>query len=148
MENGKLNNLQNLKELLENGQIIHFGKMSEEEIAAMLDSRDSENFEGEWLRVFHELEDQADFQNAAIEEIREIAYKKSFEATKHSELAAYAADDFELIAKSLQIGYNDEWLNSLFLSYLHGVFPHSDLPLKKSGVELMLEILLPEGQFA
>lgn len=148
MENGSLNNLQNLKELLENGQIIHFGKMSEEEIAAMLDSRDREDFEGEWLRVFNELEDQADFQDANIEKIREAAYKKSFEATNHSELAAYVADDFELIAKSLEIGYNDEWLNSLFLSYLQGVFPHSKLPLKKSGVELMLEMLLPEELFA
>lgn len=145
MENGKLDNL---KELLANGQIIHFGKMPEEAIAEMLDSREREDFEGEWLRVFHELEDQAVFPDSAITEIREIAYKKSFEATNHSELAAFVADDFELFAKSLFIGFDDEWLNALFLSYLHGVFPHSALPLKKSGVELMLEMLLPEEQYA
>jgi hypothetical protein len=148
MDNGNLNKLRNLQELLANGQIIHFAELSEEEIIEMLDSRDSEEFEGEWLRVFHVLEDQADFSDSEIEKIREIAFKKTFEATNNSELAGYAADDFELIAKSLLIGYNDEWLNSLFLSYLQGVFPHSDLPLKKSGVELMLEMLLPEEQFA
>ncbi len=146
MENGKLNNLQNLKELLANGQIIHFGKFTEEEISAMLDSRDNEDFETDWLRVFQVVENQPNDSN--IEEIRQIAYKKSFETVPHSELAAYVADDFEIIAKSLQIGFDDEWLNSLFLSYLHGVFPHSKLPLKKSGVELMLEMLLPETQFA
>ncbi len=146
MENGRLNNLQNLKELLANGQIIHFGKLSEEEISEMLDSRDNEDFETDWLRVFYALESLPNDSN--IEEVRQIAYKKSFEAAPHSELAAYVADDFELIAKSLQSGFDDEWLNSLFLSYLHGVFPHSKLTLKKSGVELMLEILLPEEQFA
>ncbi len=148
MENGRLDNLQNLKELLENGQIIHFGKMSDEEIAEMLDSRDQEDFEGEWLRVFHELEDQAEFQDSDIEKIREIAFKKTFEATNNDEFSGYVADDFELIAKSLQIGFDDEWLNALFLSYLQGIFPHSKLTLKKSGVELMLEMLLPEKQFA
>lgn len=145
MENERLNNLQ---ELLENGQIIHFGKMSEEEIAEMLDNRDREEFEGEWLRVFHKLEDQNDFNSATITKIRETAFKKTFEITKNGELAGYVADDFELIAKSLQSGFDDEWLNSLFLSYLQGIFPHSKLTLKKSGVELMLEMLLPEEQYA
>ncbi|MCY7347501.1 MAG: hypothetical protein LH614_14955 [Pyrinomonadaceae bacterium] len=85
--------------------------------------------------------------DADIEEIRRIAYEKSFEAAKHSELAAYVADDFELIAKSLQSGLDDEWLNSLFLTYLHGSFPHTKLTLKKSGLELLMEMLLPEEQF-
>ncbi|MCY7347502.1 MAG: hypothetical protein LH614_14960 [Pyrinomonadaceae bacterium] len=56
MENGRLNNLRNLKELLANGQIIHFEKFSEDEISAMLDSRDSVEFEADWLRVFHSVE--------------------------------------------------------------------------------------------
>lgn len=93
----------------------------------MLDSRDNLEFETDWLRIFQQSE-QKSFSTdelTATKAVREIAYKKTFDATNHSELSAYAADDFELIAKSLLSGFSDEWLNALISSYLHGIFPHS-----------------------
>jgi hypothetical protein len=122
-------------------KILHFKNLNNETIDEMLESRDGAEFESDWLRVFETLE-QKEFSNAdiaLIDEIREIAYKKSFASTNHAELAAYIADDFELIVKSLLSGLNDEWLNALLLAYLQGLFPHTKLLPKNNGLELILE---------
>ncbi len=140
-----MNNLESLKALLQSHQIFSFQNLDEEKINEMLDSRDNADFENDWLRVFREIElreklkplQNEDF--AKLNEIREIAYKKTFSITNHSELASYVADDFELIGKSLFLDFSDEWLNSLFLCYLQGIFPHSKLNPKPNGLELILE---------
>ena len=140
-----MTNLESLKQLLLENQMFSFRGVDNETISEMLDSRDNEDFENDWLRVFHEIELREKLkplQNqdlAEIEAIREIAYKYSFAKTQHSELASYIADDFELIGKSLFLDFNDEWLNSLFLCYLQGLFPHKKLSPKPNGLELILE---------
>ena len=115
-----MNNLQELNSLLLESNLLNFTNLDNETVDEMLDSRDSAEFESDWLKVFQTLEEkQFSADNlAAIENVREIAYKKTFAATNCSELAAYVADDFEMIAKSLLSDYTDEWLNGLFLSYL------------------------------
>ncbi len=141
-----MSNLKSLKTLLESNHLLSFKNLNEEIIDEMLDRRDSEDFENDWLRVFREIELREKLKSlsnndlAELSSIREIAYKKTFSATQHSELAAYVADDFELIGKSLFLDFNDEWLNSLFLCYLQGIFPHSKLSPKPNGLELILEI--------
>lgn len=136
-----MNNLKELKSLLIEGNFLNFAALDGVLIDEMLDSRDSSEFEEDWLNVFHKLEkrpfDAKDLET--VKDIREIAYKKTFASTNHSELAAYVADDFEMIAKSLLADLTDEWLNALFLSYLHGAFPHSKIAPKRSGLELILE---------
>ena len=136
-----MNNLAELKSLLSNSNILNFHALNENDIDEMLERRDDAGFEEDWLRVFQKLEGKLFSGNALteIKNIREIAYKKTFEATKHSELAAYVADDFEIIAKSLFADFSDEWLNALFLLYLHGAFPHTKIVPKRSGLELILE---------
>jgi hypothetical protein len=140
-----MSNLESLKTLLESNQILSFKNLDEETINQMLDSRDSKDFEGDWLRVFRAIELREKLkplQNkdlAEIKTIREIAYKRTFSATNHPELASYVADDFGLICKSLFLDFSDEWLNSLFLCYLHGIFPHTKLSPKPNGLELILE---------
>jgi len=136
-----MNSIENLKSLLLQDKILNFKNLNGESINQMLDSRDNEEFEDDWLRVFQSLE-QKDFSNndlALIDEVREIAYKKTFASTNHAELASYTADDFELIVKSLLSGLSDEWLNALLLAYLQGLFPHTKLLPKKNGLELILE---------
>jgi hypothetical protein len=135
-----MNNLAELKSLLSKSNVLNF-IASDEEIDEMLDRRDDAEFEEDWLRVFQALEKKTFVADdlTEIKNIREIAYKKTFEATNHSELAAYVADDFEMIAKSLLADFSDEWLNALFLSYLHGAFPHTKITPKRSGLELILE---------
>ncbi len=136
-----MNNLEELKSLLTESKMLNFTEFDSEKIDAMLDSRDSSEFEEDWLKVFQKLEnrpfDAKDLKT--VKNIREIAYKKTYNSTNHSELSAYVADDFEMIAKSLLADLNDEWLNALFLSYLLGLFPHSKIAPKRSGLELILE---------
>ena len=136
-----MNNLAELKSLLSNSNILNFHALNENDIDEMLDRRDDAEFEEDWLRVFQKLEGQLFSDNALteIKNIREIAYKKTFETANHSELAACVADDFEMIAKSLLADFSDEWLNALFLSYLRGAFPHTKIVPKRSGLELILE---------
>ena len=136
-----MNNLQELNSLLLESNLLNFTNLDNETIDEMLDSRDSSEFESDWLKVSQTLEKKKFSADnlASIENIREIAYKKTFDTTNHSELAAYVADDFEMIAKSLLSDFADEWLNALFLSYLHGLFPHSKIAPKRSGLELILE---------
>lgn len=136
-----MNNLSELKSLLANSNLLNFHALNENSIDEMLDRRDDAVFEEDWLRVFQKLENELFTDDALMEikNIREIAYQKTFEATNHSELAAYVADDFEMIAKSLLADFSDEWLNALFLSYLHGAFPHTKIVPKRSGLELILE---------
>lgn len=136
-----MNNLQELEHLLSENSLLNFSNLDSDAIDEMLDSRDDSEFENDWLRTSELLEskDFAETDLAEIEKIREIVYKKTFASTKHSEIAAYASDDFELIAKALLSDFSDEWLNALFLSYLHGVFPHTKLAPKRNGIELILE---------
>ncbi len=136
-----MNGLEELKSLLTQSNMLNFADLDVETAEEMLDSRDSQEFETDWLRIFQILEQKRFSANELleIEKIREIAYKKTFAATGISDLAAYAADDFELFAKSLLADFSDEWLNALFLIYLHGMFPHSKIAPKRSGIELILE---------
>ncbi len=136
-----MNNLAELKSLLLQSNLLIFTSFNGDEIDEMLDRRDDAEFEEDWLRVFQALKKKffGDDALAEIKNVREIAYRKTFGTTKHSELAAYVADDFEMIAKSLLSGFSDEWLNSLFLTYLRGTFPHRKIAPKRSGLELILE---------
>ena len=135
-----MNNLAELKSLLSKSGLLNFTALDNDEIDEMLDRRGDSGFEKDWLRVFQALDKKSFADNALteIKNIREIAYKKTFATTNHGELAAYVADDFELIAKSLLADFSDEWLNALFLSYLHGAFPHTKIAPKRSGLELDL----------
>lgn len=136
-----MNNVEKLKTLLSQDKVLNFKNLNSDTIDEMLESRDSAEFENDWLRVFETLEQKefSDADAALIDEIREIAYRKTYASTSHAELAAYVADDFELIVKSLLSGLNDEWLNALLLAYLQGLFPHTKLLPKNNGLELILE---------
>ncbi len=136
-----MNNLDELKSLLSQNNLLNFSNLDGETIDEMLDSRDGQEFETDWLRIFETLERRSFSSDELkkIEKVREIAYKKTFASTENEELAAYVADDFELIAKSLLADFTDEWLNALLLAYLHGIFPHTKIAPKRNGIELILE---------
>jgi hypothetical protein len=39
------------------------------------------------------------------------------------EICSYVSDDFGLIATALALGYDDSWLNALWLAYKNGQVP-------------------------
>ncbi len=98
----------------------------------LLDARDGQPFDGEWMRCYSavqdvEVEGELQTKNVTIDELREWAFKRAYGLSGHAELAAYVADDFELIARALQADYSDEWLGALWQSYRAGRFPCGDI---------------------
>ncbi|HVF84767.1 MAG TPA: hypothetical protein VM821_02210 [Abditibacteriaceae bacterium] len=106
---------------------------SEDEQNAMLDNRDRKPFDPEWVRVdqaVKQLETNQQLSNedkAAINELRETTFKKTYRVVENGELAGYVSDDFDLIARALIVDYHDAWLDALWMQYQTGNFPHGEL---------------------
>ena len=62
-----------------------------------------------------------------IDELREWAFKRALVISSHADIAASVSDDFELIARALQVDWSDEWLAALWLEYRAGRFPCGEL---------------------
>ncbi|EOU9535223.1 hypothetical protein [Cronobacter dublinensis] len=96
------------------------------DVDGALDSRDEPEFDKRWLDNFNLLKgeyfDASDI--AQIDSLREKAFKLSFRALNHSEVASRISDDIELIAKNIIIGKEDSWAVSyLWTTYKNGAFP-------------------------
>jgi hypothetical protein len=99
-----------------------FADIASEEILA---KRDSPEFEREWLRLFDQLKDTILNQDqvATLKRLRETAFKAAFRYTADADLSGYVSDDFELIAKGVTAGKEDNFLNTLLESYSIGRIP-------------------------
>lgn len=98
----------------------------------LLDERESDSFDGEWMRVYSavqdaEVEGELQTKNVTIDELREWAFKRAHGISGHAEIAAAVSDDMELIARALQANYSDEWLGALWQTYREGRFPCGDI---------------------
>ena len=98
----------------------------------LIDARESEPFDGEWMRVYSaiqdaEVEGELQTKNVIVDELREWAFKRAHGVSGNSEIAAYVSDDFELLARALQAGWSDEWLGALWQTYRAGRFPCGSL---------------------
>ena len=99
---------------------------------SLLEARESEPFDGEWMRVYSavqdlEVEGELQTKNVTIDELREWAFKRAYGISGHAEIAACVSDDFELLARALQADTSDEWLGALWQTYRAGRFPCGDL---------------------
>ena len=94
----------------------------------MLDARDADPFDREWVRV-HELVTQRQIgASSAVDALRESAFKRAFAITRSPDVCGYISDDFGLIADAARAGVSDAWLAALAASYVSGVLPHGELP--------------------
>lgn len=108
-------------ELLDSLSKINFAGL---DIDDFLEQRDSEPFDGEWMRVYQAVE--ALKRDKVVDDTREIekkAYIMAYEKSEDDELAGYISDDFGLIANSKLLGYSDEWLEKLISCYANGTIP-------------------------
>lgn len=98
------------------------------DLDVLLDERDSEPFDHEWMDAFKEIDARFklvqvdDFLNKKIQIIRELAFKRTYDLSG-GDLSGYVSDDFELIAKAIVIGSENLWVGALFSSYLSGGVP-------------------------
>lgn len=102
-----------------------------EEQNAMLRNRDAEPFDAAWVRAYNAVEEvergrqlQEESENA-IDELREKTFLRALHKTGHDEIAAYVADDFDLLARAVVADYSDDWLDWLWAEYQAGRFPHA-----------------------
>ncbi len=98
----------------------------------LLDARDSEPFEAQWVRVHATLENlQTQTPLSKNETREETAFRKDvFQAAyaiTGGEAAGYISDDFGLFWSALRNDFQDDWLNALWLVYKAGEFPHGEL---------------------
>ncbi len=90
---------------------------------AELDARDAAKFAEEWISSYDKVNAIDPSEEKVIREIRESVFKQTFRITQSSELAGYASDDFELMAKAFENKIDIEFINNLWDFYLKGRFP-------------------------
>jgi len=89
----------------------------------ILDLRDENPFDAEWVRVDNAIEEKKNYQGYSDKEkqkadqYREAAFKKVYEFSENGELASYISDDFGFIFDSELTGYSDKWLEEMINSY-------------------------------
>jgi len=122
-----------LRDLIASDAVINERLFESVDLVSALDQRDTDVFEADWLRVFHEVEARRKEMPLSpeflglVDEIRELAYKRTFRITQHPEVCAAVSEDLGLVATALASGYEDGWLRSLWLTYTVGAFPQTSI---------------------
>ncbi|HEX8176513.1 MAG TPA: hypothetical protein VF543_15590 [Pyrinomonadaceae bacterium] len=113
-----------LKQLIEERMLLSEQILSAYDWDDLLDARDSnEQFEAQWLCVDSEVNQllRVEEIESGVRQLAEDVRRESFlvvsEATRQHELASYISDDFGLIARAVIVGYDDPWLNGLWMAY-------------------------------
>lgn len=135
--------LDKLKVKIETNQIIKKGYFDDYDFDELLDMRDDEEFDSEWIRVYNvlnQVEVEQD-EKKTIDAIREKSFLMAYNLSESSDIASCVSDDFEIICKAYFLHYNDNWLNSLIMSYAKGEFPCGKLNIINNGVEECMDIL-------
>ncbi len=117
--------LNNLLIEVESNRVIRVYLFENCDLEELLDMRDDEEFDSEWMRVYDALNEFeiGDFEKKKIDNIREKSFLKSYNLSGLGDIASCVSDDFEIICKAYLTNYNDMWVNSLIMSYVNGKFP-------------------------
>jgi len=135
--------VEKLKAKIENNQIIKNELFDNYDLDELLDMRDDEEFDLEWMRVYEILKqvEMEENQKKVVDDIREVSFLKAYNLSKSSDIASCVSDDFELICKAYIMNYDDNWLNALIMAYAKGEFPCGKLNTKKSTIIECMNIL-------
>ena len=113
-----------LKRLIMERQVLSEQLLSAHDWNDLLDARDGdEEFEAQWLRVRAEVDSLMralsvdDDLRQLAEDVRRDSFLAVSKSTSQHELASYVSDDFGLIAGAVMAGYDDPWLNGLWMAY-------------------------------
>lgn len=119
-----------MEELIAKLEKIDFSNM---DIDNLLDNRDKDPFDSEWVRVYKEIEaikkekSYTDEDKNYASNVREKVFMKICNLSGHGELAEYVSDDFGLIVDSRILKYSDIWLDKLISSYESANIPCGNL---------------------
>lgn len=107
----------------------------EDAIEAVLDSRDTDPFDADWVRTDNALEahkaliapDLCAHIDAHANDLRKQLFVAILRASGSSDLAGYVSDDFEMICGGLACGFVSEFLFSLAAAYVEGWIPDNSM---------------------
>lgn len=124
-------------------QIINPDFFKNCDIDKLLDLRDSEVFDCEWMRVYNYLDsiEIESYKLTEIDDIREQSFMVAYNVSNSSDIASCVSDDFEIICKAYLCGYNDKWLSALVMSYVDGKFPCGNLQMVNYDTKECIEKL-------
>jgi hypothetical protein len=134
-----------LQKYLLEGRVLRASMFTAKALDDILNERCTDQFDAQYQRVFSELEvhtrsvEIPDDEFTAVNDIREVAYRTALAFSKSPEMATAVCDDFELLGASLAAGYNDPWLNALWLSYRSGAIPHQELQPVEGTLEDLID---------
>lgn len=109
---------------------IDFENLTIDEI---LDNRDNNPFDCEWVRVYNEIEELKKEKEYITEQekynsdMREKVFKKIYKLSSDSDLSGYISDDFGMIMDSCILNYSDTWLSKLISCYENSIVPSGSL---------------------
>lgn len=119
-----------LDELLE---LINQVIFDEIDCDAILDLRDSETFDSNWINLYNQMEQVklkkgfSEESKRFSDEYRKNAFLQVYNLSQNSDLAACISDDFGLIFDSIQLGVTTPWLDKLIQSYRSSKIPCGNL---------------------
>ncbi|MET3018103.1 hypothetical protein [Flavobacterium hydatis] len=119
--------LKKLNFFIENNLPLMLSNYTEDDFDTILDERDENYFSEKWMEIFDTIQEKVNeskTDNTISDRSREKVFKLVYSITNHPDLSSYVSDDFGLIIQSLEINYNNYWLNSLWLEYKKGNLPH------------------------
>lgn len=136
--------LDEMKEKIKNNQIINMTFFKDCDVDELLDMRDDDEFDLEWMRIYNVLDEIniKDSEKQIIDSIRENSFLRVYDLTKSSDVASCVSDDFEIICKACICNYNDKWLNSLIMSYAKKKFPCGKLEMTECSLIDAINYLL------
>jgi hypothetical protein len=121
-----VNLLDQITQRICDGQILSITNASSLHVDEVIEKRDSPDFEQRWLVQYNTLEkrksDIGIEDTAAIDRLREAAYKAAHKCTQNPDIAAFTSDDFELIGRAVVLNIDDPWINGLWLNYKSNKF--------------------------
>lgn len=122
--------------------IIEKGYFDDYDIDELLDMRDDEEFDLEWIRIYDILNQikVGENEQKIIDTIREESFLMAYNLFGSSDIASCISDDFEIICKAYIVQYNDIWLNSLIMSYVNGRFPCGKLKIINYTIKECIDI--------
>ena len=118
-----------------NKLLISLDGIDEDFIDELLDSRDSDPFDSNWVEAYEILKQNNKNINANdknevdkfLEEIRKDVFIKTMKASQSSDLAAYVSDDFEMIGAALILEFSNSFIASMLNSYALGIVPDNSI---------------------
>lgn len=122
---------QSVTERIANGSLLPDSMFESLEPDTLLDQRDSSCFDDDWVRSAEALRPAWDrfpdarAANSAIDAVRELAFKRAFNASGgNPDLAAAVSDDFELICRQALLRVESPFITALKQAYEASEIPH------------------------